>query len=107
MISIVIPLFNTSKYLKKCLDSIISQSYTDWECILVDDCSTDDSLDIALEYMSKDRRFKVHKNSENLGCGLTRRRAISLAKGEVIGLPLLILMITSTAHSLKTCLMLV
>ena len=82
MISIVIPLYNTSKYLRKCLDSLIAQSYPEWECILVDDCSTDDSLNIALEYMSKDRRFKVHKNSENLGCGLTRRRGISLAKGE-------------------------
>ena len=82
MISVIIPLYNTSKYLKKCLDSIISQSYTDWECIIVDDCSTDNSYEIALEYMSWDKRFKVHKNAENLGCGLTRRRGISLAKGE-------------------------
>lgn len=82
MISIVIPLYNTSKYLRKCLDSICSQSYKNWECILVDDCSTDNSYEIALEYMSRDKRFKVHKNAENLGCGLTRRRGISLAKGE-------------------------
>lgn len=82
MISIVVPLYNTSTYLHKCLDSIISQSYTDWECIIVDDCSTDGSYEIALEYMTKDKRFKVHKNADNLGCGLTRRRGISLARGE-------------------------
>lgn len=82
MISIIIPLYNTRRYFGKCLDSIKSQTYTDWECIIVDDYSTDGSIDIALEYMSKDKRFKVHRNPENLGCGITRRRGINIAKGD-------------------------
>lgn len=82
MISIIIPMFNVERYLSKCLDSIVSQSYTDWECIIVDDCSTDNSYSIANGYAIKDNRFKLFKNEENLGCGLTRKKCIDLATGE-------------------------
>lgn len=80
MISIIVPLYNTIKYLPKCVDSIYSQSYTDWECIVYDDCSTDGSF----EYFKnlKDSRFKLFKNDTNLGCGLTRRKAISKGSGD-------------------------
>ena len=59
MISIIIPVYNTEVYLKKCLDSIASQSYEDWECILVDDGSNDGSPSICDEYVKNDNRFKV------------------------------------------------
>jgi len=58
-ISIIIPVYNREKLLPFTLDSIISQTITDWECILVDDCSTDESLTILKEYQKKDARFKV------------------------------------------------
>lgn len=82
LISIVIPVYNTEKYIKKCLDSIRKQTIDFWECILVDDCSTDNTFNIIKEYQQKDSRFKIFQNEKNLGCGLTRRKAISLGKGD-------------------------
>ncbi|MBO4662751.1 MAG: glycosyltransferase [Bacteroidaceae bacterium] len=62
MISVIVPIYNVEKYLPRALDSILSQTYKDWEAILVDDGSTDDSGKIADEYAARDRRFKViHK----------------------------------------------
>ena len=78
MISICIPVFNDSKYIRKCIESIIAQTYTDWECIICDDKSTDNTL----ECIPEDPRIKVYKNEKNLGCGLNRRKCIELAKGD-------------------------
>lgn len=82
LISIIIPVYNTSRYIKKCLDSIIHQDYSNFEVIMVDDCSTDNTLDIIKEYVEQDSRFKLYQNTENLGCGLTRRKAISYGTGD-------------------------
>lgn len=61
-ISVIVPIYNVEKYLKKCIESIINQTYKDLEIILVDDGSTDDSGKICDEYASKDTRIKViHK----------------------------------------------
>jgi len=80
-VSIVVPVYNVEQYLRQCLDSILAQTFTDWECILVDDGSTDNSGIICEEYAKKDRRFSVaHK--ENGGVSSARNRGISLAKGE-------------------------
>lgn len=79
-ISIIVPIYNVEPYLSKCLDSIIAQTFTDWECILVDDGSTDKSGVICDEYASKDPRFQViHK--ENGGVSSTRNKGISVANG--------------------------
>ena len=59
LISIIIPIYNVEKYLRKCLDSVINQTYSDWEAILVDDGSSDGSPAICDEYAQKDSRFKV------------------------------------------------
>lgn len=62
--SLIIPVYNTSPWLNECLDSISSQTFSDWECICVDDGSTDDSLLILQKYQSKDSRFRVfHKTN--------------------------------------------
>ena len=86
MISIIIPLYNVKKYLKDCLDSIqsvINQTYTDWECILVDDGSIDGSAEICDSYMQRDERFKViHKG--NGGVSSARNMGIKEARGEWI-----------------------
>lgn len=65
-ISIVLPVYNGSLYMSKAIDSIIAQTYTNWELIIVNDCSTDDSLKIALDYEKKDTRIKVISNKENI-----------------------------------------
>lgn len=57
--SIIVPVYNVAPYLHECLDSVIAQTFTDWECLCVDDGSTDDSGAILDEYAQKDPRFRV------------------------------------------------
>lgn len=81
MISIIIPVYNVKKYLKDCLDGILMQTYTDWECILVDDGSKDGSAEICDSYALRDARFKViHK--ENGGVSSARNMGLKEARGE-------------------------
>lgn len=64
-ISIIIPIYNTGEKLRQCLDSIVNQTVTNFECILVNDGSSDISGDICNEYVNKDKRFKViHKKTK-------------------------------------------
>lgn len=80
-ISIIVPVYNTEKYLQRCLESIAAQTYKDFECILVDDGSTDGSDKICDEYAAKDNRFKVfHK--KNGGVSSARNIGIAHANGE-------------------------
>lgn len=81
LISIIIPVYNGEKYISKCLDSLIGQTLTDWECICVDDGSKDMTGAILDEYACKDHRIKiVHKINE--GVSIARNTALSMAKGE-------------------------
>lgn len=82
-ISIIIPIYNTEKYLRRCLDSIVAQTYKDFECILVDDGSTDGSGEICDEYTVKDSRFKAFHN-KNHGVGYARNFGLDEAKGNWI-----------------------
>ena len=84
-ISILVPVYNVEKYLEKCLDSILGQTFTKYEVICIDDGSTDKSGDILDQYALKDSRIRVvHK--ENSGYGKTMNQAIQLAKGQYIGI---------------------
>ena len=81
LVSVMLPVYNTSKYLKRCLDSVINQTYKNLEIILVDDGSTDDSGTICDEYAKKDKRIKViHK--ENGGLSTARNAGIEAATGD-------------------------
>ena len=84
-ISIIITVYNSSKFLKKCLDSIINQSLKDIEIICVDDCSTDNSLEILQEYAKNDDRIILLQQEKNQGQGVARNKAMQIAKGEYIG----------------------
>ena len=81
--SIIIPVYNVKEYLEKCLESIVNQSFKDFEVICVNDGSTDNSLKILQKYAEKDKRFKV-LNQENQGQGVARNNALKIANGEYI-----------------------
>lgn len=83
-VSVVVPVYNVEKWLSECLDSIIDQTFTDFEVICIDDGSSDNSWDIMQEYASKDNRIKIYKNDSNRGLSYTRNRGIDLASGEYI-----------------------
>ena len=83
-ISIIVPVYKVEKYLRRCLDSIVAQTFTDWECILIDDGSPDNSGKICDEYAQKDGRFKV-VHQENQGVSAARNMGLDEAKGEWIG----------------------
>lgn len=83
LVSIIVPVYNIEKYISKCIESVLSQTFKDWELILVDDGSTDNSGKICDEYALKDNRIKViHK--ENEGVTATRDRGVKEAQGEFL-----------------------
>lgn len=83
-ISIVMPLFNDESYLRNTLDSLVKQTLKEFEVIIVDDCSTDHSFEIANEYAVKDRRFQLIKQKENKGGGAARNTGMKYAKGDYL-----------------------
>ena len=83
-ISIIVPVYKVEIYLRRCLDSIVAQTFTDWECILVDDGSPDNSGKICDEYAEKDNRFRVFHQA-NAGVSAARNKGLDEAKGEWIG----------------------
>lgn len=84
LISIIIPVYNTEKYIRRCLDSILAQTYKNYELLLIDDGSEDASGCICDEYALKDDRIKVI-HQENEGSATARNRGLEIAKGEFIG----------------------
>lgn len=83
MVSVIVPVYNTEKYLRRCLNSIIGQTYHDIEIILIDDGSKDFSGQICDEYAANDSRIQV-VHQQNKGLALSRLRAISLAQGNYV-----------------------
>ncbi len=83
MISFIIPVYNVEKYIRRCLDSILGQTYTDWEAVCVNDASSDASLAILQEYAAKDSRFKVI-DARHGGVSCARNIAIEHVKGEYV-----------------------
>lgn len=77
-IQIIVPVYNAQEYLRQCFDSIINQTFTDWEVIAVDDCSRDLSADIIKEYMAKDARFRCITQETNGGVSKARNKALDM-----------------------------
>ena len=84
LISIIVPVYKTEKYLRCCVDSILAQTFTDFECILVDDGSPDNCPAICDEYAEKDNRIIVI-HQENAGSSAARNTGLDIARGEYIG----------------------
>ena len=83
-LSVIIPVYNGDKYIANGLDSLLNQTFKDFEVICINDCSTDNSFKILKEYALKDNRIIIINNEKNLGAALTRNVGINRAKGEYI-----------------------
>lgn len=82
LVSIIMPSYNTASYIGFTIESILNQTYQEWELIIVDDCSTDETENIV--YSFKDKRIRYYKNEKNLGAAICRNRALREARGRWI-----------------------
>ena len=78
LVSIVTPVYNGASYLKECIESVLAQTYSQWEYIIINNCSTDNTLEIAREYAKTSDRIRVHDNTEFLGVIANHNLAFSL-----------------------------
>lgn len=85
MISIIVPVYNTADYLDACISSIVAQQYTDLEILLIDDCSSDGSVEILDSWAKKDLRIKVVHLEKNGGVSAARNVGLQMATGEHVG----------------------
>jgi len=83
-LSIIVPVYNVESYIRECLDSILRQTYRDFECIMINDGSTDKGAEICAEYVFRDKRFRLISQT-NKGLAMARKVALSEAQGEYIG----------------------
>src|SRR5215470_19548306 len=84
IVSICIPTYNGAKYLPDCLDSVLAQTHSDFEVVIVDDCSSDETVEIANDYARHDSRVRVSVNDTNLGLVGNWNRSVQLSHGEWI-----------------------
>lgn len=84
MVSVIMPAYNSGRTVEESINSVLNQTYKDFEIIVVNDCSTDNTAQIVTEMVKKDKRIKFYNNPENCGVSKTRNFAISQAKGEWI-----------------------
>ncbi len=84
LVSIVLPVYNSEAYLPATLDSILAQTYTAWELLLVNDASSDNSLDICQKYAAADPRIHLVALPSNHGCAFARNTALGLIQGEYV-----------------------
>ena len=83
LVSIIMPSYNTGQYIGETIESVINQTYTNWELIIVDDCSDDDTDDVVKSYLG-DKRIRYINNEKNSGAAISRNRALREAKGKWI-----------------------
>lgn len=83
LVSIIMPSYNTDSFIEESIQSVLAQSYKDWELIIVDDCSPDNTDDVVKPYLS-DERIRYLKNEKNSGAAMSRNRALREAKGKWI-----------------------
>lgn len=82
LVSIIMPNYNCGKFIKATIESVLAQTYSNWEILFVDDCSTDNSLEIVKSF--QDERIRIFKNEKNSGAAVSRNRALREARGKWI-----------------------
>lgn len=83
LVSVIMPSYNTGKFISETIKSVINQTYSNWELIIIDDCSTDSTDNIVSDFLI-DNRIKYYKNELNAGAAESRNKALRLAKGKWI-----------------------
>ena len=83
-VSVIMPMYNEEKYLSESIESILNQTFKDFELIIIDDCSTDNSIEIVESY--KDKRIRLIRNKVNLGTVRTRNVGLKIAKGKYVAI---------------------
>ena len=84
LVSIIMPNYNCEKYIEETVNSVLNQTYQNWELLIVDDCSSDNSLEILKRFEQNDNRIKVYVNETNKGAAYSRNLALREAKGKWI-----------------------
>lgn len=84
VVSIVMPAYNCSAYIEEAILSVMGQTFAEWELLVIDDCSTDDTFDVAKRVAQTDPRIQVQHNDVNVGVAVTRNEGITLCKGQYI-----------------------
>lgn len=84
LVSIIVPVYNAERFLEDTINTVLNQTYKNWELILVDDCSTDKSVDIINKYSKKDKRVKLIKNKVNSKAAVSRNNGIKVSKGRYL-----------------------
>ena len=83
-VSVIMPAYNAELYIEEAINSVLSQTYADWELIIIDDASLDKTVEIVNKIVAIDKRIVLYKNAENSGVSFTRNRGIDMATGEYI-----------------------
>ena len=86
LFSVLIANYNNSQYIRQAIDSVLAQTYQNFEIIIVDDCSTDNSISVISPLLT-DKRIKLLRNNRNRGVGYTKKRLIDFSRGEILGFP--------------------
>ena len=84
MVSIITPTYNSSKYIEETIQSVLNQTYTNWELLITDDCSSDNTIQIIEAYQAKDKRIKLFRLETNSGAAVARNNSIAKSKGRFI-----------------------
>lgn len=83
-VSVCIPTYNGGKYIRECIESILVQTYSDFEILIVDDKSSDETIEVVEEFAKRDKRIRIVRNQQNLGLVKNWNRCVELSEGEWI-----------------------
>ena len=84
LVSVIIPAYNIEKYVAETIESVLNQTYKNWEIVITDDCSTDRTIDVIEKYASRDARIHLWKLDKNSGAAAARNNSIKQARGRYI-----------------------